>query len=164
MVRIYGKDTKRRKEVQGPMLAARQASLMESWNIIGGHNRGWFCHPVESKQPVFPYPVPLHSCDLASLSFSFCFLLLLCCSCWWFYLDFWMPWHSLQNTLSCLRASSYHSVCHLLLFYSLLLPAVLSLYALHLNAQCNRIHYVSWFLSSIIWGWILLQRISWVWF
>lgn len=34
MVRIYGKDTKRRKEVQETMSAARQARLMESWNII----------------------------------------------------------------------------------------------------------------------------------
>ena len=34
MVRIYGEDTKRRKEVQETMSAARQPGLMESWNII----------------------------------------------------------------------------------------------------------------------------------
>lgn len=34
MVGIYGKYTGRRKEVQKPMSATRQPSLMETWNII----------------------------------------------------------------------------------------------------------------------------------
>lgn len=53
------------------------------------------------------------------------------------------------------RASSYRLVCLLLLFFSLLLPAVLSLHALNLNTQSNRIHYVSWSPSGINWEGIL---------
>lgn len=146
MVRIYGKNTKRRKDVQGTMSAARQASLMESWNIIEDTTVAHFVIPLKVNTKCFLIQwisVPM----IQLLPVFLCFLLLLLLVILFrYFLDTMTFTIKMSSPASGILHTSQYISC----FYSslFLLPAVLSLYALHLNGQSKRIHYFSWFYGT----------------
>lgn len=146
MVRIYGKNTKRRKDIQETMSAARQASLMESWNIIEDTTVADFVIPLKVNTQCFLIQwISIPMTQL--LSVFLCFLLLLLLVILFRYFPDTMTFTIKMSSPASeiLHATQYTSCFYSSLF---LLPAILSLYALHLNGQSNRIHYFSWFYST----------------
>lgn len=118
MVRIYGKNTKRRKDVQETMSAARQARLMESWNIIEDTTVAHFVIPLKVNTKCFL--IQWISVPMIQLATP-CFSLFPIAASVGDSIQIFSGHHDIhyKNVLSCLRNSSYFLVYLLLLFQSI---------------------------------------------